>query len=181
MGTVFFGGGTPSLLPAEGVDTLLAAVRARMPLAPDAEERLMAHPWPGNVRELENAIERAVVLGSTEIIQPDDLPDRVLQADRPGGAASLQFHEAMKEAKRHIGDRVQFAASALAACEGADGLLLVTEWSEFRTPDFGVLAAKLRDKVIFDGRNLYEPQQMVEEGFTYFSMGRPAVRTGGAK
>ncbi len=71
-------------------------------ISDEALSILMSYEWPGNVRELENAIERAVVLGSTEIIQPDDLPDRVLQADRPAGAASLQYHEALKEAKRQI-------------------------------------------------------------------------------
>ncbi|HSB13386.1 MAG TPA: sigma 54-interacting transcriptional regulator [Bryobacteraceae bacterium] len=71
-------------------------------ISDEALSLLMSYQWPGNVRELENAIERAVVLGSTEIIQPDDLPDRVLEADRPAGASSLQYHEAMKEAKRQL-------------------------------------------------------------------------------
>ncbi|MBU6282894.1 UDP-glucose 6-dehydrogenase, partial [bacterium] len=55
-------------------------------------------------------------------------------------------------------------------------LIIVTEWNEFRRPDFARMKKALKAPVIFDGRNLYEPQEMDAAGFTYFSMGRPAVR-----
>jgi transcriptional regulator with PAS, ATPase and Fis domain len=73
---------------------------------------LTAYDWPGNVRELENAIERAIVLGSTELILPDDLPDSVLQSDAPG-AANMKFHEMIRQMKR------QMIAKALEQANGS--------------------------------------------------------------
>jgi UDPglucose 6-dehydrogenase len=58
------------------------------------------------------------------------------------------------------------------ALEGADALVICTEWSIFRTPDFQKVASKLNQSVIFDGRNLYNVEDMKEEGFSYFSIGR---------
>jgi len=81
---------------------------------------------------------------------------------------------ANEEAKRVLGDvrRLSFAANPLAACEGADALVVVTEWKEFRSPDFDLLRRHLRQPVIFDGRNLYEPDVVRDAGFEHFSMGR---------
>ena len=63
------------------------------------------------------------------------------------------------------------------ALEGADGLVIVTEWQEFRNPDFEVMRRLLREQVIFDGRNLYEPRTLVNYGFTYYPIGRcPMVK-----
>jgi transcriptional regulator with GAF, ATPase, and Fis domain len=63
---------------------------------------LIKYDWPGNVRELENAIERAVVLGSTERIQPEDLPESVLEAAPSSGKTATTFHDSVKEAKRQF-------------------------------------------------------------------------------
>jgi transcriptional regulator with GAF, ATPase, and Fis domain len=71
-------------------------------LSTKAREYLLAYDWPGNVRELENAIERAVVLGSTEQIQPEDLSEQILEARSTSGPHDLDYHEALKEAKKHI-------------------------------------------------------------------------------
>ena len=57
---------------------------------------------------------------------------------------------------------------------GVDALTLVTEWNEFREPDFGRMRKLMRQPVIFDGRNIYNPEQIRAQGFTYFSMGRPS-------
>ncbi len=82
-------------------------------LAPAARAALCAYDWPGNVRELENAIERAVVLGADELIQPEDLPDAVLEvASAAPAAASDDYHEAIKEAKKQL---------ILRACEQSGG------------------------------------------------------------
>ncbi len=62
------------------------------------------------------------------------------------------------------------------ALKDADALLIVTEWNEFRRPDFARMKQLLRQAVIFDGRNLYEPEIMREHGFTYFPIGRASVR-----
>lgn len=81
---------------------------------------------------------------------------------------------AMGEARRIFGDRpgITYAGAPLDALDGADALVIVTEWKEFRSPDFGELARRLRCAVVFDGRNLYEPQRMRELGIRYFGIGR---------
>ena len=66
------------------------------------------------------------------------------------------------------------AASPLAACEGADALVVVTEWQEFRSPDFAAIKAQLKTPAIFDGRNLYDPAVLKALGFEYFAIGRKA-------
>jgi UDPglucose 6-dehydrogenase len=95
-------------------------------------------------------------------------------------AAGAKVHaydpEAMEEAKRVFADRIVFERSNYDVLEGADALLIVTEWNEFRRPDFQRMAQLMRNKVIFDGRNVYELQQMESLGFTYYSIGRPEVR-----
>jgi UDPglucose 6-dehydrogenase len=67
------------------------------------------------------------------------------------------------------------ASDKYAALDGADALVLCTEWREFRAPDFREMAARMPSRTIFDGRNLYEPERMRAEGWTYYSIGRPAI------
>ncbi|MFM7735334.1 MAG: UDP-glucose dehydrogenase family protein [Alphaproteobacteria bacterium] len=98
-----------------------------------------------------------------------------------GATIAVHDPEAMTEAKRHLGDRVSYHKTNYDALDGADALIIVTEWNEFRRPDFARMKRSLKSPVIFDGRNLYEPQEMAAAGFTYFSMGRPAVRREGGK
>lgn len=83
--------------------------------------------------------------------------------------------EAMKNVKELIGDVVEYSKNPYDAIEGADALLIVTEWPQFRTPDFERMDSLLKNKVIFDGRNLYELPQMQELGYTYYSIGRKSV------
>jgi UDPglucose 6-dehydrogenase len=80
--------------------------------------------------------------------------------------------EATKVAKGIFGNKVAFATKNYDALKGADGLAIVTEWSEFRRPDFEKMRKLMRSPVIFDGRNLFEPEQMKQSGFTYYSIGR---------
>jgi len=84
--------------------------------------------------------------------------------------------EAMSNVKKQIGDKIEFANDEYHALEGADALLIATEWSAFRTPDFDKMQSTLKSKVIFDGRNLYEPQKMQEAGYYYNSIGRQTVK-----
>jgi UDPglucose 6-dehydrogenase len=95
-----------------------------------------------------------------------------------GRGATVAVHdpEALGEARRLFGDRVTYHRLNYAALEGADALLIVTEWNEFRRPDFARMKRLLRRPVIFDGRNVYEPDVMREHGFTYFPIGRAVVR-----
>ena len=89
--------------------------------------------------------------------------------------ASVQAYdpEAMTVAKSIFGSKVTFAENSYAALTGADALVIVTEWNEFREPDFARMKKMLRSPVIFDGRNLYNAEQIRAQGFTYFSIGRP--------
>jgi len=80
--------------------------------------------------------------------------------------------EAMKVAKGIFGSRITLADGSYEALKGADALAIVTEWSEFREPDFVKMRKLLKAPVIFDGRNIYSPATMKEQGFTYFSIGR---------
>lgn len=80
---------------------------------------------------------------------------------------------AMPNVKAQVGDAIELAASAYAATDGADALALVTEWHEFRHPDLGRLAAQMRTKAIFDGRNIWSPDELRQAGFSYFGIGRP--------
>ena len=80
--------------------------------------------------------------------------------------------EATKVAKGIFGSKVTFTAKNYDALRGADCLVIVTEWSEFRRPDFEKMRKLLRSPVIFDGRNLFTPEQMKQDGFTYYSVGR---------
>ena len=83
--------------------------------------------------------------------------------------------EAMPNVKELLGDAVNFSKNPYDAIENADALLIVTEWPQFRTPDFERMESLLKNKVIFDGRNLYEMAQMKELGYTYYSIGRGVV------
>jgi len=76
-------------------------------------------------------------------------------------------------ARKYFGDRVLYAPTCYVAAEGADALFLVTEWNEFRNPDLKRLKATMRSPILFDGRNAFDPEQVREEGFTYYGIGRP--------
>jgi UDPglucose 6-dehydrogenase len=89
-----------------------------------------------------------------------------------GAAVSAYDPAAMAVARQIFGDTITFADAPLAALDGADALAIVTEWKEFRSPDFGELRARLRAPVVFDGRNLYEPADLAREGIEYYPVGR---------
>jgi len=80
--------------------------------------------------------------------------------------------EALDEAKRIFGPRIQIASNNYGCVEGADALLLITEWQAFRNPNFERMKNIMRQPVIFDGRNIYDPGQVRQLGFTYYSVGR---------
>ncbi len=94
------------------------------------------------------------------------------------GAQVLAYDpEAMKNVRAVIGDKVQYAPDPYSAIDGADALLIATEWNEFRTPDFDRISSLLKNKVIFDGRNLFDLAKMEELGFVYISIGRKKITT----
>jgi UDPglucose 6-dehydrogenase len=91
-------------------------------------------------------------------------------------AAGAQVHafdpEATAEAKKLFGERIRCASRNYDALEGAAALLILTEWNEFRRPDFGRIKRLLKEPVIFDGRNIFEPKDLQRRGFKYYSIGR---------
>ena len=109
-----------------------------------------------------------------------EAPSRVIiEALVARGARVVAYDPiAMDEARRiFAGDtRVTFAKSPLAAVDGADALVVVTEWQEFRSPDFDDLAQRLRTPLVFDGRNLYPPEAVRSAGLEYFGIGRPPAQ-----
>jgi UDPglucose 6-dehydrogenase len=92
---------------------------------------------------------------------------------KEGATVTAYDPEAMEPVKRQIGATIKYALSQYQALEGADALLIATEWSEFRTPDFERIEKLLPAKVIFDGRNLFEVAKMQSMGYRYISIGRP--------
>lgn len=99
-----------------------------------------------------------------------------IKALRRAGAKVVVFDpEAMDNIRQVVGKKVKYAKSLYEAVEGADALMIMTEWPAFRTPDFNRLSASLKNKVIFDGRNLYELSEMEKLGYDYFSIGRKSI------
>jgi UDPglucose 6-dehydrogenase len=92
---------------------------------------------------------------------------------KAGSTVSAYDPEAMPNVKRLIGDKIKYAENQYKALEGVDALIIATEWSEFRTPDFDLMAQKLNKyKIVFDGRNLFDVAKMSELGYHYESIGR---------
>ncbi|MEQ8625639.1 MAG: UDP-glucose/GDP-mannose dehydrogenase family protein [Vicingaceae bacterium] len=100
------------------------------------------------------------------------LIDELLAA---GATISAYDPEAMSNVQERLGNKIRFAMDAYDACNQADFLVIATEWSAFRHPDFEKLSKKLKNKLIFDGRNLYDLSLMRKEGFNYISIGRNSV------
>ncbi len=92
-----------------------------------------------------------------------------------GAEIAVHDPEALGRAREHFGERVSYHRVNYDALAGADALLIVTEWNEFRRPDFGRMKTLMKTPLIFDGRNLYEPAIMQQEGFTYYPIGRTPV------
>ncbi len=112
-----------------------------------------------------------------------DAPALTLIANLLEAGATVCAHdpEAMKEARHKLGDTIQYADTNYDALAGADALVVVTDWNEYRHPDFGRVKDALKRPLIVDGRNLYDPLKMEEAGFSYYSMGRTIVEHPAAK
>ena len=101
-----------------------------------------------------------------------DLLDQLLAG---GAQVTVYDPEAMAHVKAIHGDRLTYAAGAMEALDGAECLAIVTEWGDFRHPDFAEMVRRMRSPTIFDGRNLYSPAEMRSRGFVYHSIGRQAA------
>jgi UDPglucose 6-dehydrogenase len=92
------------------------------------------------------------------------------------GAEIVAFDpEGMPNIKKLLGDKIGYSTNRYDALDGADALLIITEWSVFRTPDFDFMKEKMKAPVVFDGRNLYDLDRMKECGFYYNSIGRKTI------
>ena len=90
-----------------------------------------------------------------------------------GATVQAYDPEAMAIAKTIFGPKVTYAETSYDALSGADALALVTEWNEFREPDYGRMKKLMKTPIVFDGRNIFNPETLRAQGFTYYSMGRP--------
>jgi len=93
-----------------------------------------------------------------------------------GATVSAYDPAAMETSKFYLKDSIVFADSEYSALKNAEALLIMTEWNEFRNPDFDILKKELKNPVIFDGRNIFSPEKMQEHGFIYYSIGRRPVK-----
>ena len=94
---------------------------------------------------------------------------------KEGATVSAFDPEAMNNAKEMVGDKINFTENQYDSLRGCDALIIATEWSEFRTPDFEKMSNLMKSKAIFDGRNVFDPDQMKELGFYYESIGRKTI------
>jgi UDPglucose 6-dehydrogenase len=102
-----------------------------------------------------------------------EAPSLALIADlQAAGARVRAYDPAARDEARKLLRNVEIVDTAMAALEGADALAIVTEWQEFRSPDFAALKAKLKTPAIFDGRNLYDPAVLRAQGIEYYPIGR---------
>ena len=140
-------------------------------------EKIAAH-FGGNLKGRKVAVWGLAFKPRTDDIRDApalDLIDRLLE----GGAAVRVFDpEALANVRALYGDRLEYAAGVMDTLDGADCLAIVTEWGDFRRPDFDEVARRMKAKVIFDGRNLYAPSEMRARGFVYHSIGKVPVGRG---
>ena len=123
---------------------------------------------------------RIAVWGLAFKPRTDDMreaPSLTLIEELLDAGATICAHDpaAMNEARHSLGDRIEYAETNYDALIGADALVVVTDWNEYRHPDFNRVRSVLKRPVIIDGRNLYDPEQMKELGIQYFSIGRAAA------
>ncbi len=102
-----------------------------------------------------------------------DAPSLVIIESLLAAGAKIQAYDpiAMKEAKHVLGYKIFYAEDAISAVKDADALLLITEWNEFRLPDWKLIKENMNQHILFDGRNIYNAKDMLEKGFTYYCIG----------
>ena len=96
----------------------------------------------------------------------------IIKALQKEGAKIRAFDPEAEESAKKILKNVEYAEEPYGAIKDADALVIVTEWSEFRVPKYKVMSKLMKNRVVFDGRNIYEPELMKDEGFEYYGVGR---------
>ncbi len=107
-----------------------------------------------------------------------EAPSLVVIADLRKAGATITAYDpvAMHEARKILGDAITYAESPYEALQNAHALVIVTEWAEFRSPDFGTMQSLLAEKTIFDGRNVYDAEEMNNLGWQYYGIGVSSSR-----
>ncbi|MEZ0484799.1 UDP-glucose dehydrogenase family protein [Fibrella aquatica] len=113
----------------------------------------------------------------TDDIREAPALDNIRELLAEGAKITAYDPEAMENVRNILGNQITFAHTSYAALDDADALVIMTEWPMFRTPEFEKMNLLLKNKVIFDGRNVYELEQMREMGYTYYSIGREVVNS----
>jgi UDPglucose 6-dehydrogenase len=129
--------------------------------------------YQGNLKGKHFALWGLAFKPSTDDIREAPALSMIKALLQEGATITAYDPEAMSNVKNEIGNNINYAQSQYQALEGADALLIATEWSEFRTPDFERIGQLLLSKVIFDGRNLFEVAKLQQLGYQYISIGRP--------
>lgn len=129
--------------------------------------------YQGNLKGKHFALWGLAFKPSTDDIREAPALSMIKALLQEGATITAYDPEAMSNLKNEIGNNINYAQSQYQALEGSDALLIATEWSEFRTPDFERIGQLLLSKVIFDGRNLFEVAKLQQLGYQYISIGRP--------
>jgi UDPglucose 6-dehydrogenase len=159
-----------------GLDfTLLGAVDA----VNDRQKRLLAqkakaHFGAGNLRGKKFGVWGLSFKPKTDDLRHAPALALIDELLADGGVVTAHDPVAMENARRYFGDKVQLVHNPYQAVDGADALFLVTEWNEFRQPDFARIKAAMKQPVLFDGRNIWNPKRMRDLGFAYYGVGRSA-------
>jgi UDPglucose 6-dehydrogenase len=154
-----------------------AVVRANERQKQVLARRVIEHLGDGRGR-LEGR--RVAVWGLAFKPETDDIRESpalvVVRALAAAGADVVGYDPAaMANVRAELGDAMRYAGGAYEATEGADALVLVTEWHEFRRPDFADIRARMRGDALFDGRNVWSAEEARAAGFRYYAIGRPAL------
>ena len=146
----------------------------------DDQKEILFHKLTGELGD-DLTKYRFALWGLSFKAETDDIREAVSQLLIPrliGSGAEVIVHDpkAMAAARKVLPVEVEYAADEYAACDGADALLILTEWLQYRRPDFSRIKSLLKRPLIIDGRNLFKPERMAELGLTYLSIGRSDVR-----
>ena len=137
-------------------------------------EKIVAH-FGGQLAGRRIAVWGLAFKPRTDDVRDAPALDLLEQLLAGGAQVTVYDPEAMAHVKAIHGDRLTYAAGAMEALDGAECLAIVTEWGDFRHPDFAEMVRRMRSPTIFDGRNLYAPEEMRSRGFVYHSIGRVAA------
>jgi UDPglucose 6-dehydrogenase len=134
-------------------------------------EKVKAY-YKGNIKGMQIALWGLAFKPNTDDIREAPALSIIEELVQLGAIITAYDPEAMPNVKAQIGDKINYATNQYEALSGADFLIIATEWSEFRTPDFERMEKEIKHKIIFDGRNLFEVSKMKELGYHYESIGR---------